>query len=187
MCLVRTRQRGRASRGGLLGQHHPPGRALELAALVGYSSLFPGGADPGYGAAHGGAAHRDPRDGFHRIAALSEGGVGALLEILLQERSRLLVELRGRSMPLIGAIDSPFWPRLRIVRLRRGSRRRCGMAGSWISCLLRLKLSFVLGLPSNLSCSDALIGSPSLQYAAIRRGLTGNATIIILTVCRREG
>src|SRR5215204_4521031 len=37
--------------------------------------LLPGGADPSYGAAHRGAAYRQPRDSLHVVAALSKGEV----------------------------------------------------------------------------------------------------------------
>ena len=43
---------------------------------------FPAMADPGYGTAHGGATHRDPREDLHVLAALSESGEGAHFEVL---------------------------------------------------------------------------------------------------------
>src|SRR3712207_5819112 len=63
--------------------------------------LFPGRTDAGYGAAHGGATHREPRHDLYIVAALLKGEVGTFFEIGAKEAPCLLVELRSRSGPLL--------------------------------------------------------------------------------------
>src|SRR5919107_5981157 len=63
--------------------------------------LFPGGAQAGYGATHGGAAYREPPHELHVVAAISEGGKGALFLVLLQELDGSVVQPRGGSGALL--------------------------------------------------------------------------------------
>ena len=78
---------------------------------VASAPLFPGRSDPGYGAAHGGATHREPRDGLHVVAALLEGGEGALLGGPPPRASWPIVQLRSRSGSLLrGQRFSPGRP-----------------------------------------------------------------------------
>src|SRR3712207_3714384 len=63
--------------------------------------LFPGGANAGYGAAHGRTTHREPRHSLYVVAALLKGEVGTFFEIGAKEARGLLIEFRSRSGPLL--------------------------------------------------------------------------------------
>jgi hypothetical protein len=122
----------------------PPSRTRH--ALWRLAPLFPGGTDPGYGAAHGGATYRESRHGFYVLAALSEGGEGTLSEVLLQKLDGRIVELGSRDPGLfLGANDSPLWAfsryRLTEERLTEKVRaaRALGMPPSTAETSLRLR------------------------------------------------
>src|SRR5215212_4125810 len=55
--------------------------------------LFAGRTDPSYGAARGGAAHRNPAHGLHVVATLPEGDERTLLEVSFEELLDSLVHL----------------------------------------------------------------------------------------------
>src|SRR5215213_2563393 len=102
-CACRIRPRRRASRARSprpTSPSMPPLRTRRALLLI--VPLFPGGADPRYGAAHRGGTYRESRHELYVLAALLEAREGTLSEVLLQEPQGLLVELRGRSGPLLG-------------------------------------------------------------------------------------
>src|SRR5215213_5002585 len=79
-CASRTRRRKPASLAPPLrppSSSRPPLRTHRARWLI--APLFPGGADPDDSTAHGGATHAEPAHDLHVVAAISEGGKGALL------------------------------------------------------------------------------------------------------------
>lgn len=70
-------------------------------ALWGLAPLFARRTDPGYGATHCRAAHREPRHYLYVLAAVPEGEVGTLSEVIFEQLPCLLVELRGRAGSLL--------------------------------------------------------------------------------------
>jgi hypothetical protein len=57
-------------------------------------------ANPGYGAAHGRAAHRKSRHNLYVLTAVPKGNKGALMEIIFEQLSGLLIHTEIRILSL---------------------------------------------------------------------------------------